>query len=94
MRPFPENTQEEFLARLLHDLRQPLGNIGLSTFYLNLLLGQSGEKVQGQIQIIEQQVDRASGILAEAAAELVRLRPQTPAVENLELTKAATSAVT
>ena len=86
--------QREVLARLLHDLRQPIGNIGLSTFYLNMLLGEAGGKVQEQLEAIEQQVERASRMLSEAASELGRLRPQSATAENLELTNSATSAVT
>ena len=31
---------EEFLARLVHDLRQPLGTIETSAYCMNFLLGQ------------------------------------------------------
>ena len=60
---------EEFLARLVHDLRQPLGTIETSVFCINLLLRQEHAGVQEQLRIIERQVAHAARILNEAAAE-------------------------
>jgi signal transduction histidine kinase len=85
---------EEFMSRLIHDLRQPIGNIGLSAFYIDLLLGDPGGKVQEQLRAIQAQVERASLVLSEAARELGRLSPQALGAESLEPTNRATSAVT
>jgi signal transduction histidine kinase len=76
---------------LIHDLRQPLGNIGLCVSYLRLLLesGASVERVQEQLQAIQDQVDRAALLLDDASAKVHRLRDQT----SLDLTKPATAAV-
>jgi signal transduction histidine kinase len=91
--PLPDDeNSDQMIARLLHDLRQPIGNIGLGLFYLNLLLGEPGGKLQEQIRALEKQAERASRLIDQAAAELYR-RPAQPA-PSLELTKAATSAVT
>ena len=60
---------EEVLARLAHDLRQPLGTIETSVFCINLLLGQERAAVQEQLRIIERQVCHAVRILDQAVAE-------------------------
>ena len=60
---------EEFLARLVHDLRQPLGTIETSAFCINLLLGQGHIAVEEQLRIIERQVADAVRILNAAVAE-------------------------
>ncbi len=60
---------EEFLARLVHDLRQPLGTIETSAYCLNLLLGQEHTAAREQLRIIERQVAHAVRLLNEAAAE-------------------------
>ena len=60
---------EEFLARLVHDLRQPLGTIETSAYCMNLLLGEEHAAAREQLRIIERQVAHAARILNEAAAE-------------------------
>jgi signal transduction histidine kinase len=60
---------EELVARLAHDLRQPLGTIETSVFCINLLLGQERAAVQEQLRIIERQVCHAVRILDQAVAE-------------------------
>jgi signal transduction histidine kinase len=60
---------EEFLARLVHDLRQPLGTIETSAYCLNFLLGQEHTAAREQLRIIERQVAHAVRLLNEAAAE-------------------------
>jgi signal transduction histidine kinase len=76
---------------LIHDLRQPLGNIGLCVSYLRLLLesGAGVERVQEQLQAIQDQVDRAALLLDEAGAEVRGLRDQ----PSLDRTKPETAAV-
>ena len=63
---------EELVARLAHDLRQPLGTIETSVFCINLLLGHGHTAVQEQLRIIERQVAEAVRILNEAVAETRR----------------------
>ena len=71
MSSFPSTTSEseEFLARLVHDLRQPLGNIENSAYCMNLLLGNEHTPAREQLRIIERQVDHAVRILNEALGE-------------------------
>ena len=67
---------EELLAELMHDLQQPLGNIGLSASYLDLLLGEQDSRVGDQLRAIQQQLERASDLLSSASARLGRMRYQ------------------
>ena len=84
---------EQLLHNLVHELRQPLGNIELTTYHINLLLGEPTGKLQEQLRAIEAQVDRASKILSEATAAMSRLRDQR-AARNLPLTNSASAMVT
>lgn len=94
MRPLAPGTQEEIVARLLHDLSQPLSAIGLSAFYLNILLGEPGGKVGEQIGAISTQADHASRLIGEAAAELRLMCAQPSAAGSLEPTNSDTACVT
>jgi hypothetical protein len=87
----PENS-DQIVANLLHDLRQPICNIGLGLFYLNILLGEPGGKLQEQLGALEKQTHRASQLIDQAAAELDRRQAQPAA--SLSPTKPATSSVT
>ena len=60
---------DEQLAELVHDLRQPLGTIENSAYYLKLLLSEAGAQVQQQLSLIQEQVDRAARILVDATAQ-------------------------
>ena len=60
----------EILKNLIHDLRQPLGNIENSAYFLDLLLSSAGPQVKEQLRAIEHQVEQAARLLAEAAAEV------------------------
>ena len=66
---------EAIVMDLVHDMRQPLGNIETSAYCLNLLTDPEQVRVRQHLRVIEQQVERAAALLAEAAAELRRLRP-------------------
>jgi signal transduction histidine kinase len=95
MRSLATSQVEEIFLNIMHDLRQPLGNIELSVSYLNLLLGEPRGKLQEQIHNIEEQVERASRILSAATALFVSLRDQEcPGAESLERTNSATPALT
>ena len=63
---------EQLLKNLVHDLRQPLGTIETSVYYLGLLLRTADPQAQEQMRTIEHQVERAAGLLNAAAAELNR----------------------
>ena len=84
---------EERIAELVHELRQPLGTIGDSAFFLGLLLKDTDPAVQEQLRVIEEQVERACRVLAKSAAEL-RESIQSAAAESLDLTNSQTSVVT
>lgn len=71
---------DRILKNLVHDLRQPLGNIETSAYYLGLLLRNEDAHACEQIRTIEQQVDRAAAMLTAAVAELNRVR-STPAAK-------------
>src|SRR5215510_7122683 len=95
MRPSTLPESEELLADLVHDLRQPLGTIDSSACYLKILLDGAQSAVQEQLRLIQQQVELAARLLAEAAARRPRQRVQGAAAgESLDLTKSHTAAVT
>ncbi|HUI53381.1 MAG TPA: hypothetical protein VLY04_00325 [Bryobacteraceae bacterium] len=85
---------EELVTSLVHDLRQPLGNIETSVFYLDLLLNHPQGAVREQLRAIEHQVAHAARRISEAAEELRRLRAQRPPSESLDLTNSVTAMVT
>jgi signal transduction histidine kinase len=91
--PLAASNPEELLLNVVHELRQPLGNIELTAYYLNLLLGEPKGKVLEQLRAIEEQVDRASLILSEATAAIARLRDQSGG-QSLAVTNSASAAVT
>jgi hypothetical protein len=65
---------EAILAELMHDLRQPLGNIEISAYCLDLITDPAQERAREHLRTIQRQVARAADLLAEASAELRRLR--------------------
>jgi signal transduction histidine kinase len=67
---------ETVLANLIHDLRQPLGNIENSTWCLSSLTSLADPRVREQVALIERQVQAAENLLNAAAAELTRSRVQ------------------
>ena len=84
------NASEAALANLIHDLRQPLGNIETSMWCLSSLTGRTDPRVCDQVAIIERQLAAAERMLTSAAAELNRMRVQrAEAAVNLEVTNAA-----
>ena len=92
---------EEILNSLVHDLRQPLGNIETSIFYLDLVLAHPSGRLQEQLRTMENQVAQATELLQRAAQEMRSLRVQRDAEEgsadlagNFDLTKSATAGVT
>ncbi len=77
------------LANLAHDLRQPLSNIALSASYIEMILEPEQNRVRDQIEIILQQVERASAAL-DRALEQTGVQME-PASENLFLRKVQTA---
>jgi len=92
----PENfLPEELLANLVHDLRQPLGNIEASVYLLNMVTPLSETGTHAQLRAIERQTNNAARILTEVSDALARLRLQrVEAAGNFDLTNPATAAVT
>jgi hypothetical protein len=89
---------DEILRSLIHDLRQPLGNLETGLFYLDMVVEHSSERVREQMTIMERQVVQAAQLLYRAGEELRALRSQCAiddgAAESLPFTKSATAAVT
>jgi len=91
----PTSCHEDLIANLVHDLRQPLGNIETSVYLLNLVTAPDDERVHAQLHAIECQLGDAARLLTEAAAALSRLRAQRAAGgESMDLTNPATAGVT
>jgi signal transduction histidine kinase len=80
---------EIVLQNLIHDLRQPLGNIGMSAYVLSRSHPAVDGPTREHILVVERQIEHASSVMREALAEMQRLRDQ-----SLELTKSATAGVT
>jgi len=86
---FPNST-EAALANLIHDLRQPLGNIETSVWCLSSMIDSPDPRIREQIALIERQAEAAGRMLAAAAAELSRARVQrAEAAVTLEMTNSA-----
>jgi signal transduction histidine kinase len=83
MRSTNNTESEELLKNLVHDLRQPLGTIETSAYYLGLLLHDAHPEARDQIRTIEHQVVRAAALLTEAVAELHRLQASLPEAKVL-----------
>ena len=79
--PLPTHTLEMLLINLIHDLRQPLGNIEGTTYCLTSLLQSADARIRDQVRLIERQVERAEQILAAASAELARSGVQRREIE-------------
>ncbi|HEX3746115.1 MAG TPA: hypothetical protein VHW09_19380 [Bryobacteraceae bacterium] len=67
---------EEILQDLIHDLRQPLGNLETGVFYLNLVLDRPSERLREQMRMMERQVEQAAKLLERASEDLRTLRGQ------------------
>jgi signal transduction histidine kinase len=95
---------EEILSGLVHDLRQPLGNIETGIFYLDLVLDHPSDRLREQLRAMERQVAQAAGLLHCAAEELRARRAQSvpdrgrassaAAAESFDFTKSVTAEVT
>jgi signal transduction histidine kinase len=84
------------VARLAHDLRQPLTTIETAAYYLGLILPHADGRARAQLEALVQQVDIASRMLGDALNEIRSMESQAlpPAEESRPLTKAAMSAAT
>jgi len=93
-------SSEEILHSLVHDLRQPLGNLETSVFYLELVLDRPSDRIRDQMRLMERQVAQAVQMLHRASEDLRALNAQrrdddgVTVPESLVLTNSATAAVT
>jgi hypothetical protein len=86
---------EDLVATLVHDLRQPLGNIETGVYLLHLLTPPDDARLHAQLHAIECQLGDAARMLTEAAAALRCLRAQrVEAGAGTDLTNAASAGVT
>ena len=63
---------ERILSDLIHDLAQPLSNIETSAYCLSPVIDPENPRAQEHLRMIRQQLDTASAMLSEDAAELRR----------------------
>jgi signal transduction histidine kinase len=87
MSPSSLTRPEDLVAKMVHDLRQPLGNIETSVYLLNLVVAPDDERVHKQLDAIESQLQNAAQVLCDATAMLGRMRAQRlPEMESRERT--------
>jgi signal transduction histidine kinase len=83
------SSTEMLLANLIHDLRQPLGNIESGAWVLATLTKSGDPRVQEQVRAIERQVEHAEQVLSAAAGELARMAQRAETADSFEATKPA-----
>jgi signal transduction histidine kinase len=59
-------TTDEVLGSLAHDLRQPLSNIEAIAYYLSMILPSGDDKIQPQLARIRELVEQSNLILSDA----------------------------
>ena len=91
-------SSDEILYSLVHDLRQPLGNLETGLFILDMVLDHPSGRVREQMRLMERQMVQAAQLLQHAGEELRALRAQRAmdggAAGSLPRTNSATAAVT
>lgn len=91
-------SSDEILHSLVHDLRQPLGNLETGLFLLDMVLDHPSGRVREQMRLMERQMVQAAQLLHHASEELRALGAQRAmdggAAGSLALTNSATAAVT
>lgn len=78
-------TSDEILHTLVHDLRQPLGNLETSLFYLEMVLDQPSDRVREQMRLMERQIAKATQLLHRASEELRAARAEAPVSSKASL---------
>ena len=95
MHSYNNSQPEDLLTTLVHDLRQPLDNIGTSAYILTLITNPDQARAHEQFRAIERQVAQATLLLGQLSAELTRQRcHRAEAAESFDLTKSEIAAVT
>jgi hypothetical protein len=70
MNSFDNSQPEDVLTTLVHDLRQPLDNIGNSAYFLKLITDRDHTRAHEQFRVIERQVAQATRLLEPGVGEL------------------------
>jgi len=61
-----DQTTDEVLGTLAHELRQPLSNIEAIAYYLSMILPPDDAKIQPQLARIRELVEQSNLILSDA----------------------------
>ncbi|MBS1858829.1 MAG: hypothetical protein JST11_25890 [Acidobacteria bacterium] len=85
---------DRLLAGLIHDLRQPLGNIECSAWCLASMTESADPRVREQVHLIERQVEEAARLLAAAAELNCASAQRAAAPASFAVTNPASSGVT
>ena len=92
------DASREILIELVHDLRQPLGNLETSVFYLDLVLTDPAPRVREQLEAMERQLACAAQLLERVVRELQTRQNQEVAGEteavSFDLTNSVSAGVT
>lgn len=85
MTPTPAVLSGDVLRTMAHDLRQPLSTIESIAYYLTLVLPKEDEKIQEQLNRIQQLVEQSSWIVtsAQQLSEPLRVTRQPFSIEDL-----------
>jgi signal transduction histidine kinase len=95
MHSYNNSHPEDLLTTLVHDLRQPIDNIGTSAYILTLITDPDQARAHEQFRAIERQVAQATRLLGELSDELSRqCGHRADAAESFDLTKSEIAAVT
>lgn len=70
------SASQQVLADLIHDLAQPLSAIETGAFCLDFHIDPQNARALEYLRLIQQQVERASNILAAASAEIRQSREE------------------
>ena len=71
------DSTDEILGTLAHDLRQPLSNIEAIAYYLGMILPPGDQNIQAQLARIRELVEQSNSILSA----VLGLAPPRPAAE-------------
>ena len=82
---FELTAQPQILRTLVHELRQPLGSIEATAYYLDLVLPHGDQRSRGHVARLHDFVGQCSWMLA-CGLELANERPLHPVLLDLEAT--------
>ena len=68
------SSYEKILVDLIHDLRQPLGNMEITAWCLDRAADPRSARVQEYMQRMREQLDQAESLLAAASADVENVR--------------------